>query len=35
MKSNFENIQKELNVHLHLSIKAYYNCYWFLELAGN
>ncbi|MFY2251140.1 SecY-interacting protein Syd [Priestia megaterium] len=35
VKSNVEDIQKELKVHLHLSIKAYYNCYWFLEVAGN
>lgn len=35
IKSNFEDIEKELNVHLHPDIKAYYNCYWFLELAGN
>jgi hypothetical protein len=35
VKSNFEDIEKELNVHLHPDIKALYNCYWFLELAGN
>ncbi|QTL52479.1 SecY-interacting protein Syd [Priestia aryabhattai] len=35
VKSNFEDIEKKLNVHLHPDIKAYFNCYWFLELAGN
>ena len=35
IKSNFEDIEKELNVQLHPDSKAYYNCYWFLELAGN
>ncbi|WP_374148823.1 SecY-interacting protein Syd [Priestia megaterium] len=26
VKSNFEDIEKELNVHLHPDIKALYNC---------
>ncbi|MFS0901775.1 SecY-interacting protein Syd [Priestia aryabhattai] len=33
--SNFEDVEKELSVQLYPDIKAYFNCYWFLELAGN
>ncbi|GAB1803550.1 SecY-interacting protein Syd [Priestia megaterium] len=32
--SNFEDVEKELKVQLHPDIKAYFNSYWFLELAG-
>ncbi|MED3809006.1 SecY-interacting protein Syd [Priestia megaterium] len=32
--NNFEDVEKELNVQLHPDIKAYFNSYWFLELAG-
>ncbi len=35
VNSNFEEVEKELNVQLHPDIKAYFNCYWFLDLAGN
>ncbi|WP_238158890.1 SecY-interacting protein Syd [Priestia megaterium] len=35
VNSNFEDVEKELSVQLHPNIKAYFNCYWFLELAGN
>lgn len=34
MDSNFEDVEKELKVQLHPDIKAYFNSYWFLELAG-
>lgn len=35
VNSNFEDVEQELNVQLHPDIKAYFNCYWFLDLAGN
>ncbi|PGS05453.1 MULTISPECIES: SecY-interacting protein Syd [Bacillus] len=32
---DFSDIEKELAVQLHHSIKEYYNSYWFLDLAGS
>ncbi|PEY43927.1 SecY interacting protein Syd [Bacillus cereus] len=32
---DFSDIERELVIELHHSIKEYYNSYWFLDLAGN
>ncbi|MBC6972201.1 SecY-interacting protein Syd [Bacillus sp. Xin] len=32
---DFSNIERELAIQFHHSIKEYYNSYWFLDLAGN
>ncbi len=32
---DFSDIEKDLEIQLHNSIKEYYNSYWFLDLGGN
>ncbi|MDR4156665.1 SecY interacting protein Syd [Bacillus cereus] len=32
---DFSDIEKDLGIELHNSIKEYYNSYWFLDLGGN
>ncbi|KMP34605.1 SecY-interacting protein Syd [Bacillus albus] len=32
---DFSDIEKDLGIQLHNSIKEYYNSYWFLDLGGN